>query len=469
MTRSLLKRGIIIALVLGRVACAQETPPDAASSQAAFDAVERSVRSLGEVPIGDVCEPSVCTVHLRLRGRLIGRGAALGEGAIARATASAIEAALTDLRATHDALFEERIATEADLITISLTLGGTLVPLGVDEVLNTDLFLSPGMQGLAARIGERFAAAAPEYMLTSGLAPSQVLATLTARLRGDATLALSSPSDLVTSQGVIFYRFRVSHLAQPAPGQGALFLTRGDLLEPQLTSAAMRTFADGMAAHLLPLEWPGPEPYGLRGALDPVSGTYAGVASPLQQAMVVVALRRYAALPGAAHQAEATRLANRLLTNLVDVESIEDDPASEIASAAACVIAATEGGVHARLRDHCAPRVLASYRAGFGFEDVPVPVRSLVALALVRLDAPTADRAIRDVFRGSQAGNLVANMPWLLMAEREHAGSDPLPSSVALREMRDRMWTFQLTGADVQNDAPDLMGGIVFTTGGAAF
>jgi hypothetical protein len=69
--------------------------------------------------------------------------------------------------------------------------------------------------------------------------------------------------------------------------------------------------------------------------------------------------------------------------------------------------------------------------------------------------------AIRDVIRNTPPNGLVATMPWVGWGLLP--GND-LPAAPALREMRSQLWQHQLKAQDLSPDAPDLAGGIVFTT-----
>ena len=82
------------------------------------------------------------------------------------------------------------------------------------------------------------------------------------------------------------------------------------------------------------------------------------------------------------------------------------------------------------------------------------------------LDREFAESQLRALVRETPKGGLVGLMPWVGWAELALAGDGPVASAVYLREVRDAVWTFQLTLRDTGVEERDLQGGIVFTSGG---
>ena len=75
-----------------------------------------------------------------------------------------------------------------------------------------------------------------------------------------------------------------------------------------------------------------------------------------------------------------------------------------------------------------------------------------------------ARAAVRSLLRETQPGMLIGLTPWVGWAELALLDEgEPVPSSIALREMRDLLWRHQVTFADAGEDSPDFVGGIVFT------
>ena len=303
---------------------------------------------------------------------------------------------------------------------------------------------------------------------------------------------------LIDDHGVKFYRFRTIHLAQSAPGAAPAFLYRGGRIVKisEIGIQELHAMADRVSEHLLTRRWPGEEPYGMLGTYDPCRDTYEPrVAPAVEQLTACLALARYAGSlePGSPRRAELATFIDRILRDTETVAPGEEDASVDPAAAAAWVVATTEPG----LLDASAPRdgefarqcrrtVLGAYRmdAGYGAR-IPAPAHPLVALALVRLAAEEkpgrlrdeaimlAESAVRHVFRGVSAGDLVSRMPWLGWAELELTAvkkDDGVRSAVAFREMRRLMWEHQVAATsaaanDQQGGGPDLEGGIVFSAG----
>ncbi len=218
-------------------------------------------------------------------GRVVGRGLSMrGEGdERGRAVwAAASEAIAQAVRRTGpgDAL-------DPTPMRVSLELAGAPVPLSDAEVISPALTLAPGLDGVAVRRGEALAATFPGTILRRNTDAGRAIGALAAELTGDVEDALASPATLV-ERGMTLYRFRVTHVAEPAPGMAAVFLHRGGRVVDarELTRLGLADFAQGLAAHLEERRWPGVERFGLRGTFDPVSGRHeAGLEDPAAQAV----------------------------------------------------------------------------------------------------------------------------------------------------------------------------------------
>src|SRR5262249_31356165 len=83
------------------------------------------------------------------------------------------------------------------------------------------------------------------------------------------------------------------------------------------------------------------------------------------------------------------------------------------------------------------------------------------------------EKELRGEYSQTSQGNLVSLMPWLGWAEIAQAdakkshevGDGSIPAALALRNMRDQVWDHQLSILDAGDDAPDMVGGIVFNRG----
>ena len=434
---------------------------------------------------------SAASVTIRLDGKVIGRGDSVRSPTCVNAARSAVEEALSRLPVRHDALKEQSRREHARRTAISLELAGSFVPLRVTTVADVDAEIQPGLEGVAVRIGTRVEAMFPSTMLTTRTSAGDAVSVLIRRLRPDAERFPADPAQAVTPDSLIadgiaiVYRFRTIHVAQPSAGQPPVVLHRGGRVveSGQVTSGALAEIAGQMASNLIARRWPGAEAFGMVGTIDPVTGrSEPMVAQPYEQALAVVALRRYARVPGvelsSARHAQAAAAA--ILEDLADVESSESAPWDDPASSAMCVIAVLDRERRAddrftmvTLFNKCAAKVRASFDPKTGFvAGLPVAARGDISLALVRLalesdalrDLDRAERAIRDALIEAGPGGLPAMLPWIGFAELELARGGPIPSAVALRDARELVWTHQMTPADADSHDRDLIGGIVFTT-----
>jgi hypothetical protein len=471
---------------------ASPEPPAPGDAMLAYAKVESWVHAWS-VPEGTEGLPAAAgaAVTLRLSGSIIGRGSAFsarqeGEPDVIRAAAAlALEEATARMPVEHDALFQDSLRAMAPSLTISLELAGPLVPLAVREYADVSLTVSAGTEGVAARIGERVDGLFAGTMLANSTEPGSALSAVVSRLTGDPRLGLTKPAELAEEHGAVFYRFRTVHLAQTMPGMTPLFLHRGGRLvdRRELTSAALREWADGMAEHLMQRMWPGEEKYGASGTYHPVTGvTEPPFAGPAEQALLALALVRYSeAMTPSPERAEAARsAAERLMRELAIVEAGEVDPLSQPAAVAAASVVVrallASGRDHEELRAF-SDRLDSEMRR---WEDdlslVPPEQRSIAAWALAqraaenRLRSPAVERAVRTLYRETPPGLLVTHMPWLGWAEltlaqavdQPEVDSD-IPAAVALREMREQVWKHQLTEDILDLERLDLAGGIVFT------
>ncbi|MEZ6242272.1 MAG: hypothetical protein R3B57_04445 [Phycisphaerales bacterium] len=482
-------------------------PPGPVETMEAYKLVRTWVDA-GEAPesppVGVLPRAGGASVVLMRAGRVVGRGDSMSESgdtpgrAIWRAAKDAIDEARR-----HPASEED---DDAKKIALSLELAGAPVPMSGAELISPALTLSPGLDGIAVRRGDTLVAAFPGAILRRNTDAGRAIGSLVTGLTGNIEDALTPPTKLA-ERGLQFYRFRVSHVAEPKPGDAAVFLHRGGRVVDvrELTTPALVRFAEGVAAHLEARRWPGVERFGLLSTFDPIAGRHEGmVEEATAQAVAALALARLARTPGVDRGAaeNATRAARGILSDLVVVEDAERlapiDPESgdqvspppptaweQDASAAACVIALAELGSEAvavdpdltLLRDKTLKRLDASFDAKEGFASgVEKEATGLVAYGIVRAftvfgrgDAARARAAVASVYTQTPANLLVSQMPWLGWADIElsRAEGRSVASASLLREMRAEVWAHQLTRADVSGDDADLLGGIVFTRGRA--
>ena len=152
-------------------------PPGPQEAMEAWKLVEAWVRA-GKVDDTATAPAKVAaaSVTLRLDGSVFGRGVALeNEG---RPLHTAAEAAIAEAlsRVPETSALRDQIRAEAlARATISLELAGPLIPVALTTYDEADMVINPGLEGVAARFGDRIAGVFPEWMLTTGLMPGDGL------------------------------------------------------------------------------------------------------------------------------------------------------------------------------------------------------------------------------------------------------------------------------------------------------
>lgn len=457
---------------------------------ALFEAVESWVRAgeaPGEMPSTPPFDSLAFTrptfgasVVIRIDGRIVGRGVRVGPDA---ATGFLLGASQDAIRVARSEL--EAAGPDAP-ITVSLELADQLVPVNLAEGEELAMRMSPGLDGLAMRRGTQTAAWFPSQMLERNALPSTVLGPLVTLLGGQTADKLRPASELA-ERGYTIYRFRTTQLATPLSGLSPVFLHRGGRVVSAsvVNNESLLALAQGLVTHLSGLEWPGVEPYGLSGSLEPVTGQRVSrFAEPIVQGTAAMALLRAARVPGldpaTAERGRAT--GERLLRELGEVAEGEVEPWATPGDAAACVLGLAELSPErlemdeslVALLDSCLATLRESFEAGgSGFVGTGGTQSSLVAMALVRDaqlfggDLERAKGAVNTVYRNTPAGMLVGQMPWLGWASVELADATEgqISAATRLRAMRNLIWDHQLRSVDVAFEDRDLAGGIVFTSG----
>lgn len=483
----------VLALVSPHAAALQvDAPPTPEQTMGAYQMLEGWIRdwSLPGEPAEVPFDLGGAHVVLRLGGDVIGRGTDVttGRRALWNAARAAWMEAAGRLPVERD-IFAERNARQlAATMLISLELAGPMTPMLANTMSDLLTEYDPGIHGVAVQIGTRTRAIFPGAMLAANDTPADALRKALIdlfdndldRLYGPA-LDFRSPREFRERDGAVFSRFRVTHLAQTSAGAAPVFLHRGGRIVElhHLTVAGLREWADGMASNLTLRAWPGSEPFGMAGTYNPITGESRPlVATPAEQALVALALRRYAATPGVSAVAadKARAFAYRLLTDLAEIVGNEPDPAGDAASAAMFMAAYFEGGrpptdveqATAELFASCSRTLRGAFRAETGFAaDVPRAAYGAVAWALVRLardgagDLSTARTAVSAAFDSVGVDQLVTHMPWLGFAAIE---ADVVPSQRdAMLQMRTLVFDHQIASVDVDPLDRDFAGGIVFT------
>lgn len=487
--------------VLGAVqpAWAQPKPQDSLAAYRTVDewvrawAVEPPAAGGGEVAGGpqNAARAGAVCVTLRMGGRVVGRGVSDGaadglRAALASATAAALRDAEPRLGVPNDALRETNLRTLAPQIAISLELAGESIPIEPATWEDAERTLAPGLDGVVARLaaaaggqgGPGASAPAetvfPSMMMATGTLPHRALSGAVARAigAGGAAAALEEPVKIRAEHGVRMARFRVSHVAQPRAGVEPVFLIRGSRPLPPshvMTGAEINQMTARLAEHLL--------------ARVRNAESAKDALSPTQIALAIAALENAAPLLGtlpiaADIRAQAPAIAARLARRIKASTAADD-------RTAVLVLTRVYAG-RARLNAEDAAALAAIAPAPDGTESeraemlkVTPPVGALRAYALLgvpfapRTDTldPAAEAAAEILRTGliqTPAGARAALMPWLAMAAVD-AGmqrAQPRPDfGVALREVRDQMWSHQLDVTTAGPDRLDMVGGITFTLG----
>lgn len=456
-----------------------------------YQTVDQWVRSwdVPDTAPDDGLEPVAgASITLRLGGAVIGRGTDMTGDRLTvwRAARKAMSEATERLPGERDALWEQNIHESAQRTTITLELAGSPIPMDITEFIDVTTSLDPGVEGVAARLGERIEAHFPEMMLATGTQSGAAMSSLVSSLMDDPVMGLLEPGELRKKHGFIFYRFNATTIAQTAAGDSPVFLHRGGQVvgRDAITGQALAQFADQLAGHLIQRRWPGVERLGMLGTLDPCKGEYdPQIASPVDQAAAAYSLLRYASSPNVDTDtsAAAVSFATRVLQDLCVTEPVQEVPSATPAAAAMCIVAILElpqetFQEQSDLMDlllECRKTVSAAFDVDAGFDStVPDAGKGLIAHALASLavfseiksEGEAASSAIRTAFKETAEGNLPSQMPWLGWAELTIAKPGrAVPSAVALRQMRDLVWGHQVTKADAGPRAGDLVGGIVFT------
>lgn len=428
---------------------------------------------------------AVC-VTLRYGGRVVGRSVEVGgPDALERAARNVMKDAL--------GFFGEKGKPKnAARIAISLEAAGALVPYQPSSYDDSDLEIPAGIDGVGARAGERdrerLRLVFPSMMLTfghgadrtvgsGGQSPGDALAACAANVLEDPAVGIRSdsandPSKLMRDRKVTFYRFEVTQLAQISPAEAPVFLFRQGKVfqERDVNVAAMKTWADGLANHLLSRISIHDKGALVSGLYSPISGACVPRAEIGEQALIGMALARAAqsgvlSAEAAAKSLEAARAIVRDLA-VADSEKrkIETSPIASAALLLTVQALATEAP-EAKGAIEAARREVRSVLEG--------PVRSPSVSALAAWAASgvegkpellaAAKSAVPAIFRAAPVEKLAAAMPWIVMAARSVEPDGEIASSVALDQWRDLVFKFVMRPQDAGTDGEDLVGGLVFT------
>lgn len=455
------------------------TPPTPEEAFVAFRAVRAQVLAWGaSAPSGVACRGACVT--LRYHGETVGRGVWIAQNDAAEPTLDlAIRDALAQaerrLPLPADATRSAALHDLAPQLTIGLELAGELVPFAPEALADATLLISPGLEGVAVRLGTKLVARFPESFIESGATPGHTLRVLSSDISGETALALMPLDELRQIPGLAFYRFKVTHLAQVRPGAEPEFLRRSGLHVDQrsLNSASLRTWALALAEHLAGAVSAEGE---LTGAWLPVQGK-ADDAPPGEVARGLAALALRHAIDHARARNAPVSAPNRAFEDLVrrqdqrltENPALLDDPAAAAFWAGALAGHAAAGELGARVLG-AASRTLDQ---GGEFTSLAPAMRAAAAWGLACLadssqpDRETRARAIMvSLLQSAEQGDVVGLAPFIgwaqiaLARDQQAIGAAPV-----LRQTRALMWASQLSASDTGPEAEDLAGGLVFTSG----
>ncbi|MCC6284470.1 MAG: hypothetical protein IT439_04075 [Phycisphaerales bacterium] len=471
--------GPVPSVSAGHAPMSEPAPPTPDETFIAFRAVrERVLRWDATEPTGFACRGACVT--LRLRGETVGRGVWIAQDesidrTLDLAVRDAMEQAGRRLLLPADATRAAALREIAPQLTISLELAGELVPLAPEALADATLLISPGLEGVAVRLGTRVVARFPESFIESGATPGHTLRVLASDVSGETALALMPLDELRQIPGLAFYHFRTTHLAQIRPGAEPEFLRRSGLHVDQrsMNSAALRAWASALAGHLARAVGPEGE---LTGTWLPVPGK-ADDAPPgeVARGLAALALRRAVdhttsrgGVPEPLSRALGA-LVNRQDERLASNPALLDDPAGAALWAGALSGVATPDGPGGRV-------LAAAERAldvGGDFTAQSPGVRAAGAWGLACLASPQhPERAARardilvNLLQNAEPGSVVGLTPFIGWAQIALAEGEPtVAAAPLLRQTRSLMWANQLTPNDTGPEAEDLAGGLVFTSG----
>lgn len=490
-------------------------PPAPAEAMTAYRAVDNWVREWKVSPPAAAAnnEPGAnqpapanlpacqaASITLRLAGEVIARGVEVATDdasratVIARAAAAALKEAEPKLSIPRDAMYEATRREVAKSITISMQLAGALIPISPKDAADAMTMVNPGVEGVGARLGDRVEVMFPERMLVAGTEPGPALGTLVGKLADDVTLAVEPLSKLAKDHGVVYYRFRVSHLAQATASGSPTFLSRSGQVVRQssIDFDELRRWGSTLAACLIQRQAMSKGVIPI--SFDPLQSGSNGPVDPVVQLICADALSRWLALSPRSEDESLRRAIQESYTSLLSDAQLRERVVRDPAASALLYVAFTSSAgrenyfgkdlsssdIHAA----CWQTISKSFRRTEFLEELSPAARAMTCMALVLGPAPqdaqqaSARDAIDLAYREAVPNRLVTFMPWLGYADfiqsivevREVGGtktparhSGPLVSAVALREMRSQLWAHQLRPEDLSPDQQDLAGGIMFT------
>lgn len=483
----LLALAMVLGLSLGWSGRAfAQGPPEPQEAMSAFNTLRGWIDDLAVPPEAEVAglglSDAPASVTIRYAGRVVGRGVSFRAGS-GMGVREAAERALKEASERVEVPADEALRREVvRSLVLSLELASIPTPIAPDALKDFPLSMSPGIHGVAARLGDRIEGIFPGTMLATGLEASSSLGAVAAAVTGSAENALRDPARVRRDLGVSFSVFRTIHVAETGAGSAPVFLYRGSKVPRSAPSTVedLASLADAIALNLLERSEGVPEHAGIAGMYLPIQDRFDSmIATPIEQGMVALALSRYAGTPGVAPGVAeaASALARRLVEDLsvVVAEEVAPDASPTSAAMTGIAIRSIVGGAmsdaRARMLERCDARM-----DEVKLDELSPPERAFVAWGLAVRAAVTGDgsdlerasEAVRGAFLASPVPMLVGQMPWLAWADIALSGNEkPVAGAETLRQIRELVWAHQLQLEDAGEDGADMVGGILFTGTGS--
>lgn len=423
-------------------------------------------------------------VTLRFAGEVVGRGESIvGDDVVATATRAAMTAAESKLPIPPRANAQDQARKLAPEIAISLELAGALTPFEPATWEEAELALAPGLEGVCVTPPVANAALRPppprvmfpSQMLLTNLLPHRAISTLASQVIGEggAAAVLDQPKIIIQRHGLRFSRFRVTHLAQPSPGQPPVLLFRGQRVVPwqsAMTRAELEAFGRRIAHHLLkrltdegPAKLAKDDPARLLAIFACQTAQTKGIAwstaaDPNFLRMLNLRDEIGKESPKVETYLKALFLAG-LTAEQVGLRGVNASPDADVGYSAIdhadLLIASPASDLH-RTEQLLSLNLLARVT-------MPGSRPERWKTLIFRNDRAALRARISEMFASAAPGTLVNDMPWLGDAAMRVSASGDVLAAEPLREMRAQLWEHQFTLAKSTPDTQDMLGGITFT------
>lgn len=440
------------------------------------------------------------------------------------ATVAAMADAEPRLGVPNDARRQDSLRVMGKLIGVSVELAGPLGVIDPKTWEDAEVSLRPGLDGVAVRriasdgTDRAFVAVFPSQMMLANQLPHRAIGRAVAEVIGDGggAAALEEPSQIRSKHGVRMLAFRVAHAAQGSADAPATVLYRGQRLIPAgsvMTRAELGEMARRLTEHLIRRTIAAPNDKAGQ-AKQYVRTVRQNIIAPSKDEQPknletdgVVAFALTRAYHATANQ--DLKLASRGLALGVLI-GVGDKPNEQpLASALAFASFNVQMEMPEEFEDaFLYNERLAKYRSQLSVLDPkttdPRAMGFLVAAIEFQIESTSVDNIVRLAERDRvyveslllpslgavKPENLPTAMPslgWGMLkiayaragvrgALQAHKGGEPqadeppegqdIPGAVSLRRMRELCWTHQLQVTNASPDTLDMIGGIVFTTGG---